>query len=122
MADQLQPTKALPIEKVLVIAAVTIASGQGTSAAIPTSGLSLVGIQLPAAFTGTALTFLASLDGTTYQPIYSTISGTALSYTVAQGHYASIDPAPFQGAKFIKLVSGSSEGADRAFSIALKGL
>lgn len=114
--------KALPVQKVLVFAATTIANGAGTSAAIPTQGLSLVGVQLPAAFTGTTLTFTISLDGTIYQPVYTTITGTALSYTVAQGHYVAIDPAPFYGAKFIKLVSGSNEGGARAFSVALKGI
>lgn len=116
------PTKAVPVEKYLVIAAATIANGVTTSAAIPTTGLSLVGVQLPAAFTGTTLTFQGSVDGTTYQPVYSTTSGTALSYTVAQGHYVAVDPIPFYGLAYIKLVSGSSEGGARSFSVALKGL
>lgn len=119
--DQLQPTKAIPIEKNLVFAAAAIASGQTVSAAIPVNGLALVGIQLPAAFTGTALTFQGSLDGVLFQPIFVTTSGTALSYTVAQGHYVAIDPAPFQGLKALKLVSGTSEGAARALTLALKG-
>lgn len=116
-----KPTKALPIEKVLVVAAASIANGGTTSAAIPTQGLTLVGIQLPAAFTGTTITFQGSVDGTTYQPVYTTTSGTALSYTVAAGHYVAIDPTPFYGLAYIKLVSGSSEGAARSFSVLLKG-
>lgn len=116
------PTKALPVQQVLVIAAASIANGQTVSAAIPTKGLTLVGIQLPAAFTGTAMTFQGSVDGTTYQAVYSTTSGTALSYTVAQAHYVAIDPVPFYGLAFIKLVSGSSEGGARSFSVTLKGL
>ncbi len=122
MSDQLQPTKALPIEKVLVIAATTIANSGTKTPAIVTKGLSLVGIQLPAAFTGTAITFEASLDGTTYQPVYDTKSGTALSYTVAQGHFVAIDPIDFQGIPFLKIVSGSAEGGARAFSVSLKGI
>lgn len=117
----LAPLKALPVQKVLVVAAASIANAGTASAAIPTQGLSLVGIQLPAAFTGTAITFQGSVDGTTYQPVYSTISGTALSYTVAQGRYIAIDPAPFYGLAYIKLVSGSSEGGARAFFVTLKG-
>jgi hypothetical protein len=121
-ATFLNPVKAVPVEKVLVVSAVAIANGQTSTAAIPTSGLSLVGVQLPAAFTGTTLTFTGSVDGTTYQPVYSTTSGTALSYTVAQGHYVAIDPVAFYGLAYIKLVSGSAEGGARAFSVALKGL
>lgn len=116
------PGKAVPIEKYLVVAAATIANGQTVSAAIPTTGLSLVGIQLPAAFTGTTITFQGSVDGTTYQVVKSTTSGTSLSYTVAQGTYVAVDPTPFYGLQFIKLVSGSAEGGARTFSVALKGL
>ena len=117
-----QPVQALQIPKVLVVAATSIASSGTTTPAIPTSGLSLVGIQLPATFTGTAITFLGSVDGTTYQVLKSTTSGTSLSYTVAQATYVAIDPTPFYGLAYIKLVSGSSEGGARAFSVALKGL
>lgn len=119
---QLQPTKAISVEKVLVVALATIAISTTTSAAIQTNGLSLVGIQLPAAFTGTAISFLGSVDGTTYQAVKSTTSGTALSYTVAQGTYAAINPQDFYGLPFIKLVSGSTEVAARSFTVALKGL
>lgn len=121
LAAPLVPTKALPVEKVLVMAATTIANAATTSAAIPTKGLSLVGIQLPATFTGTAMTFTGSVDGVTYQPVYVTTSGTALSYTVAQARYIAIDPAPFYGLAYIKLVSGSSEGGARAITVTLKG-
>lgn len=115
------PIKAQTVDHVLVIAAVSIPISTTTSVAIPTRGFALVGVQLPAAFTGTTLTFQVSFDGTTYQPVYVTTTGTALSYTVAQGHYVAVDPTPFQGATYIKLVSGSSEAAARSFSIALKG-
>lgn len=100
---------------------VAIASGQTASAVIACSGFVLCGIQLPAAFTGTTLTFQASIDGTTFQPVYSTASGTALSYTVAQGHYVAVNPQDFQGVNYLKIVSGSSEGAARTLVCALKG-
>lgn len=119
--SQLQPTKAIPVEKVLSFAAVTIANGGTVSSDIICNGLALVGIQLPAALTGIALTFKGSVDGTTFQPIYDTTSGTALSYTVAAGHYVAVDPAPFQGLKALQIVSGSAEGAARSFTVSLKG-
>jgi hypothetical protein len=116
---QLQPTKAIPVPKNLVLAAASIAISTTVSAAIPCNGLSLVGIQLPAAFTGTALTFQSSVDGTTYQPVYN--SAGAVSYTVAQGHFIAIDPKDFYGIVYLKIVSGTSEAAARSFTALLKG-
>ena len=110
------------VQKVVVATTATIAISTTTSAAIQMQGLSLVGIQLPAAFTGTALTFQVSVDGVTYQPLYTSTSGTALSYTVAAGHYVAINPQDFYGANYIKIISGSSEAAARTLSVILKGL
>jgi hypothetical protein len=100
---------------------VTIASGQTTSPAIACGGLVLCGLFIPAGFTGTSISFLASQDGTNFFPVKSTTSGTALSYTVAASTYAAIDPKDFQGINFLKIVSGSSEGAARQLYAALKG-
>ncbi len=121
-ATFLVPKSAVPVSRVVVIAATSIPISTTTSVAIPTSGLALVGIQMPAAFTGTAISFLGSVDGTTYQAVYTTTSGTALSYTVAAAHYVAIDPVPFYGLLYLKLVSGSTETTARSFSVTLKGL
>lgn len=101
---------------------VVIANAGQESAAIDCGGFALCGILLPASFTGTALTFEVSntIDGT-FVALKSTLSGTALSYTVAQGTYAAIDPKDFQGVRFLKIKSGSTEGADRTLICSLKG-
>lgn len=101
---------------------VVIANGQQSSAAFNCGGMALCGILLPAAFTGTALTFEVSsaIDGT-FVPLKSTTSGTALSYTVAQGTYCALDPKDFQGVQFLKIKSGSAEGAARTLTCMLKG-
>lgn len=101
----------------------SIANGQQESSVIPCGGgLSLCGVLLPAAFTGTALTFEAcdTSDGT-FVPIYTSTSGTALSYTVAQGGYYAIDPKDFYGVQFLKIKSGSAEAAARTLIVSLKG-
>lgn len=98
-----------------------IADGQTASAAISLNGFVLCGIQVPAAFTGTAVSFQASVDGMTYQALHSTTSGTALSYTTAQGQFCAIDPKDFHGVNFLKIVSNASEGAARTLLCALKG-
>lgn len=99
-----------------------IANGQQESGALSLNGLALVGIFIPAAFTGTALTFTVcdTLAGT-YVPLKSTISGTALSYTVAVSGFYAIDPKDFQGVQYLKIKSGSAEGAARTLICALKG-
>lgn len=106
----------------LVSVPCTIANTAQESAAIDLAGFTLCGILLPAAFTGTAITFEVSdsLAGT-FVALKSTTSGTALSYTVAQGTYAALDPKDFQGVNFLKLKSGTAEGADRALTLYAKG-
>lgn len=100
----------------------SIANGAQFSSVINCAGFVLCGIFLPAAFTGTALTFLASLDGITFSPIHSTTSGSALSYTVAQGNFCAIDPKDFYGVNYLQIKSGSAEGAARSLVASLRGI
>jgi hypothetical protein len=101
----------------------TIANGQTVSSVIALKGFSLVGIKVPAAFTGTALTIsMCDTEGGTYVPVKSTASGTAFSQTVTTSSYYAIDPALTQGAAFIKLTSGSAEGGARTLVCSLKGI
>lgn len=101
--------------------ATTIAASGTTTGVINTGGFALCGILFPAAFTGTTVTFQVSVDGTTFVSLKTTTSGTALSYTVAQGTFAAINPQDFQGVKYLKIVSGSTEGSARTLTLALKG-
>lgn len=98
-----------------------IENGATKSSAIDTAGLSLCGILL-GAFTGTTITFEVSdaIDGT-FVPLKSGTSGAALSYTVAANTFAAIDPKDFLGVRFLKIVAGSSQAADRTLKLALKG-
>lgn len=95
---------------------VTIANGATVSSAIDLQGCTMCGIILPAAFTGVALTFQVSDDNVTYQAAYNT-SNTALSATVAQGRSYMLTPTDFAGVRYVKLVSGSAEGAARTIKI-----
>jgi hypothetical protein len=95
----------------------TIASGQTTSAEVDLGGTEIVGLQLPASFTGSSITFqVATASGGTYQDMKDG-AGNSVSKTVSQGQYIAIDPALFRGIRFVKLVSGSSEGAARAITV-----
>jgi hypothetical protein len=91
-----------------------VISAAGTkSAAIDLGDNTLVGLIIPATFTGVALTFEASddINGTYYAVKGS--DGTSISYTIAQGTYVVIQPAVLSGVRFLKCVSGSTEGTAR---------
>lgn len=98
--------------------AATIANGGTTSTVIDLVDAITAGVVLPAAFTGTALTFQVSHDGTTFQALTDQY-GNAVSMTVAQGKSYTIpnEVAPWP---FAKIVSGSSEAAARTLWIVRK--
>lgn len=105
----------------IVYPTVVIANGGTASAIISTSGMQLVGCQIPAAFTGTAISFTVAtaVDGT-YQEL-DNASGK-VTYTVAQGKYISIASADFAGVQFFKIISNASEGAARSLVCSMKGI
>lgn len=91
----------------------TIANGQTTSSAIDLRADTSAGFILPAAFTGTGMTFQVSADNVTYT------AHSATSVTVAQGKAYGI-PADVAVFPWIKLVSGSSEAGARTITIVRK--
>ncbi len=96
--------------------AVTILSGATTSDALNMEGEQLVAIEIPGAFTGTAITFTVATQGADYNAVYDTL-GVQYSVTVAANRYIPIPPYIFCGVKYIKLVSGSSEGGNRTIYV-----
>lgn len=91
----------------------TIANGQTTSDVINLSSCVLVGVYLPAVFTGVALTFLAcNTAGGTFVSVRDG-AGAAISKVVAQAQYITLDQNQFRGINFLKIVSGSAEGGER---------
>lgn len=89
----------------------TIANGATVSNAVDVREKILVGLQF-ATMTGTAVTFQASSDGVTYVAVKDS-SGASVSYTIASDTYTVIQPAVLAGIRYIKIVSGSAEGAVR---------
>lgn len=74
-------------------------------------------IILPATFQGTALTFEVSVDGINFVALND--NSGAISITVAQGKAYAL-PAALAGTLYFKIVSGSTENADRVIQLALK--
>lgn len=99
----------------------TIASGATKSGAVEDlKGYRLAGIQMPSDFTGTTLSFEAAAGPSdSYQAIEDG-AGTAVELTVSGGEYILLDEQDVEnlvGPWGIKLVSGSSEGADREIQL-----
>lgn len=100
----------------------TIPNGSSTSNEIDLRYQALMGLHMPAAFTGTTITFTASnTAGGTFNPVYKD-DGTQYSVTVATNRAIAIDYTKLAGFRFIKLVSGSTEGATRTIPLGLKPL
>lgn len=75
-------------------------------------------IEMPAAFTGTAITFKAcSQVGGTPVPLY--FEGTLYSVAVAASRFISLNRAAFEGVKYLQLVSNAGGGESAARNIQL---
>lgn len=83
-------------------------------------GFSFGGVQCPASLSSTTMTFTVS---DTYAGTYVALvdsAGNAISQTVAASKAWAL-PAELFAFNFAKLVGGSSEAADRTFTITRKG-
>ena len=94
----------------------TILSGATSSDAFAANNTVAFGLQMPAAFTGTSITFTVSADGTTFQALYDSTGTTAVSMTVAASRSYDL-PTALTTWKQFKIVSGSAEGADRSLVV-----
>lgn len=106
----------MPDQGFQVPTSVTLPAGT-VSNALAIGDFTIGGFILPAAFTGTAITFQVSVDGDTFVALND--SSGAVSLTVAQGKGYAL-PASVMGFRWLKFVSGSSEGADRTIQVMLK--
>lgn len=89
----------------------TIAISTTTSDAVRLYACSAVGFQIPAAFTGTSITFLGSMDrGATFKQVRDQL-GAAVTYTVAVDGSYPMDANVFAPYDQIKLVAASQAAA-----------
>src|SRR5689334_1690823 len=100
-------------------ATVTILSGQTVSNAVDIQDQQIVGLITPAALTSIAITFQGSHDGVTYNPVTKT-DGSNYSLVVAASKYVTINPNDLAGLRFVKVVAGTAEGADRSIILMLR--
>lgn len=104
-----------------VISRATILSGATVSDAIDLIGRGCLVIYLPATFTGATITFQGSYDNVTFLALYNT-SNTQMSMTVTQNRAYVLSPEDLVGIRYLKLVSGSAEGADRTITLVTRQL
>lgn len=106
---------ARPAQGILTASAVIASSGT-VSGAVDLGDMTLTGLIVPT-MTGTALTFQVSIDGTNFYVLHDyakaaytvTVDGTARAFYLL--------PATFAGWRFVKVVSGSAEGAERTITL-----
>lgn len=95
---------------------VTISSSGTVSTAIQLQSNRVpVAIQLPAAFTGTSVTFQASFDDATYFPVYD--EATLYTVNVGTSRHIGLKRVPMDGVRFFKVVSTSSEASGRTIGV-----
>lgn len=109
----------MPIATSQAVVTATIANGGTLSDAVDLGASTVCGLILPAAFTGTGLSFQVSADGVTYVALYDS-SNTAESMTVTQGRAYSVNPSVFAGWQYAKVVSNAAEGASRAVTLVVR--
>jgi len=103
---------------ILLLTATIPASGTVSSAVAVNKGQKFIGIQMPTAFTGTAVTIKNSVDGTTFQTVYDPVAGADLSYKAAASKFVKI-PLTDQGSyNSIQIVSNATEAAARKLTLA----
>ena len=100
---------------------IDISDNATISSAAQCDGLLLSGIVFPAAMTGSTVTFAFSFDGSTWVDVVET-DGTAVQYSVTAGDVVRVDPSgwAFASTGFLRIVSGSSEAADRTINLIFK--
>lgn len=94
----------------------TIAQFASTSDAKDMGGCTAAALIMPAAFTGTAITFSVAADGGAYQTLYDEY-GSAKTITVAASRTIILSPSDFWFGGRMKLVSNGTESAARTVNL-----
>lgn len=103
--------------------AVTIANGGTDSTVLQLGEHTFLALGMPASFTGTTITFKASSsEGGTFT-IVKDDAGADVSITVGASRWVALQSAvmaKLAAFRWLKLVSGSAEGAARTIEVVLK--
>ena len=99
---------------------ITVATDVDDSAAVDLGGRTLVGVIMPAALTGTAISFKTSNTYNdaiaNYSPIYDDL-GNLYSVPYGASRYVAVDVNKFLGVKNIRILSNGTEASNRTFKL-----
>lgn len=84
-----------------------IRNGQSQSDNVDLGGYRLVGLSIPATFEPTTVSFLASFDGSTWNPVFDA-NGTEVTATVSTSRRVVLSPANFYGLKWVRVRGGTA--------------
>lgn len=94
---------------------VVIANGGTDSTFFDARGYSAFGLEMPAAFTGTSITFKVSSDNSTFR-VLTANTGAAITLNVATGKSYAL-PAQLSAWRYFKIVSSNAEAAERTLTV-----
>ena len=92
------------------ILGMNLEKGETETTAVDLNGKFPRFLHLPTGFTGTTITFEASIDAVTYMPVY-TAANVEVSVTVAETRVYCL-PESLWGVSYLKVISGSAQAAD----------
>lgn len=99
-----------------LLGTITVASGSDTSTAFDLRMHQLIALEIPASFTGSGVNFLVSQDNDTFVSLYDTDG--IVSLNVIASKRVELSPVKSVGiGRYFKIVSSSSEAADRSIGI-----
>lgn len=99
---------------------VTIAQSGSTSSVVTANGRAIYGLVMPSTFTGTAITFTVSHDGSTFQELRKADSDAAVSVSVTASKSYDL-PTQLAAWPYFKIVSNGNEAAARSLTVVKKG-
>jgi hypothetical protein len=91
----------------LYLETATIANGASLSGTIDTKGRTLVGIEMPAAWTAASMTYQVSMDGANWRDLYNG-DGDELTTAVSTSRFVAFSWYEFLPVRYVKIRSGSS--------------
>ena len=96
----------------------TISASGTTSDAANTFGNTPIALYMPGAFTGTALTFLVSHDGSAW--VTAQKDGEDYTEEASASQMIPLDPQVMAGVNHLKVVSNGTEAAQRVIQLACR--
>lgn len=94
-----------------------IANG-GTDSTIVDLGIyRLTHIYMPAAFTGTSLSFKVGYDANNLLPLYDAVGSVLYAVAVVQGRVYKMPVADWLGVRWLQIISNAAEGGARTLTL-----